>query len=44
MLLSDKEFMLRTELIDFMYEASESNLKQSFVNPINDPLNLLIKN
>ncbi len=44
MLLSDKEFMLRTELIDFMYEASESNLKQSFVNPINDPLNLTYKN
>lgn len=44
MKLLDKEFMSRQELIDFMYEASETNLKQSFVDPINDPLDLIYKN
>jgi len=37
---SDIEFMWRPELIDSLYEASEINLKRSFVNPINDPLDL----
>ena len=40
MKLSDIEFMWRPELIDSLYEASEINLKRSFVNPMNDPLDL----
>lgn len=44
MKVSDREFMLRPELINFMYKASEVNLKHSFVDPINDPLNLTYKN